>query len=361
MDSYAGAVFVCNNHLMTSLNASDYGVIYLTPPALLDWTAGEAVLRFDVSTLRSSTRDWWDVWVTPYGANQALPLEDWLPDLQGEPRQALMFKMEGRGTVQRIENHAASEITSHWTYNLDHYLQPSATVRQTFEIRISRTHVKMWLPALGLVWMDADLAQPLDWSQGIVQIGHHSYTPTKDNAGHPGTWHWDNVSLNPAQPFQIIRAAERAGSAFTFRDPAPADSYLRFAGFGALEISLDGGQTWVAAQRQAQQKDGGYNASSYWHPVPAGTTAFQVRGTESAPSSGPWHVQDVAIFSRAPKTTPTPTATRTPTATATLLPTVTSTPTQVAPTSTPTATILECSKVVTVPLTAERVQVICTP
>ena len=46
----------------------------------------------------------------------------------------------------------------------------------------------------------------LGWTQGVVQFGHHSYTPFKDCESHPficepDTWHWDNISINPAKPF----------------------------------------------------------------------------------------------------------------------------------------------------------------
>ena len=39
---------------MTSINASGYGVIYLTPDQMVDFSAGEAVVRFDMSTFRTS-------------------------------------------------------------------------------------------------------------------------------------------------------------------------------------------------------------------------------------------------------------------------------------------------------------------
>ena len=55
--SYAGSVFICNNHLMTAINASGYGVIYLTPNQLFDFSEGSSV-TFDISTERMSTRDW---------------------------------------------------------------------------------------------------------------------------------------------------------------------------------------------------------------------------------------------------------------------------------------------------------------
>jgi hypothetical protein len=55
--THADAVFLCNNHLMTAISASGYGVIYLTPNHMIDFSACEATIQFDLSTLRASPRD----------------------------------------------------------------------------------------------------------------------------------------------------------------------------------------------------------------------------------------------------------------------------------------------------------------
>lgn len=90
---YEEAVFQCRNHVMTAINDAGYGVVYLTPNQLVDFSQGEAVVRFDVSTARTSARDWIDLWITPYEENLQLPLADWLPDLSGEPRRAVNVEM----------------------------------------------------------------------------------------------------------------------------------------------------------------------------------------------------------------------------------------------------------------------------
>ena len=66
VSSYEDVVYNCKNHMMTALKASGYGAIYLTPNHLIDFSAGAAVLQFDMSTLRKSGRDWVDVWITPF-------------------------------------------------------------------------------------------------------------------------------------------------------------------------------------------------------------------------------------------------------------------------------------------------------
>ena len=46
MSSAEMTVFRCKDHVMTAIRADDYGVIYLTPDRLLDWSDGdEHVLR----------------------------------------------------------------------------------------------------------------------------------------------------------------------------------------------------------------------------------------------------------------------------------------------------------------------------
>jgi hypothetical protein len=59
-------------------------------------------------------------------------------------------------------------------------LAPSATRRDTFELHVSRTRVRFGMPRYGLWWVDAEIPGGLDWSQSVVQIGHHSFNPAAD-------------------------------------------------------------------------------------------------------------------------------------------------------------------------------------
>jgi hypothetical protein len=311
ISSYDDAVFLCNDHLMTAISASGYGVIYLTPDRLVDFSAGEASIRFDLSTLRTSSRDWIDLWVSPYDEHLQLPLEDWLPDLNGPPRDAVHLRMDNfHGSIFRgfvIRNFVATQtaVTPGNAYlGYESVLTPSATTRTTFQLTISRTHLKFGIPALNYWWVDADIAD-LGWSSGVVQLGHHSYTPTKDCADgatcSPNTWHWDNVQINAAVPFTIIRADQRsvdwqAAPAVTFPQPAPAAARLRFAGVGDnIAVSFDGGATWEAAQLQAQTKHDSSKFQSYWTPIPAGTTSVQFRG-QGGWWGNQWIVRDISIW-----------------------------------------------------------------
>jgi hypothetical protein len=308
MSDYEDAVFSCRNHVMTAINASGYGVIYITPDQLVDFSGGEAVISFDLSTLRHSARDWVDIWVTPYEDHLILPLTDWLPDLNGEPRRAVHVTLgvSSTGTImtaERVENFAAGKIEGIWWISYEDFLEPSATRRDTFEIRLSKNHLKAGMPDYDFWWIDADIPA-LDWGQGVVQFGHHSYTPEKDcpdqDCG-PNTWHWDNITLNPAVPFTIVQTDtefinQNTPNKVIFSKPAPPNSYLRFAAHGDnVQISLNNGVTWIDAtiQKQERVSDGGFN--SYWMPIPNGTAQLLIRGEDTW--AGRWFVRDISIFS----------------------------------------------------------------
>src|SRR5688500_11426047 len=92
IDTWEETTCLCRDHLMTSINGDAYGLIYVTPPALVDFSRGPAVVRWDMSTERMSTRDWVDVTVSPWADNVARPLLSDLSqgvDLQGPPRNSI--------------------------------------------------------------------------------------------------------------------------------------------------------------------------------------------------------------------------------------------------------------------------------
>jgi hypothetical protein len=309
--AYDQAVFQCRNHVMTAINASAYGMIYLTPAQMVDFSAGEAVVRFDMSTLDTSGRDWVDMWITPFEQNLVLPLDATLPDVQGPPPNAVQVSMDFSQSTflaNIYRNGVKSTIDSFVTY--DSVLVPDAARRDTFELRISNGHLRFGMPAYGLTFFDASIAS-LGWSQGIVQLGHHSYTPMKDCSGPcaPNTWHWDNVTISPAKPFRMIKSNQRwysdaKGSTATFAAPAPANARLRFAGVGdGMQVSFDGGASWVNARRNSTGT-AIEHMSSYWMSIPAGTTSVRFRS--SGWFGNPWAVRDVAVWSSEGSTLPGP-------------------------------------------------------
>jgi len=316
ISSYEDAVFLCRDHLMTSINASGYGLIYLTPNQQVDFSTGEAVISWDMSTMRMSGRDWIDLVITPFNDNLELPLEDWLPDLTGLPRNGIHIRMDltNGNTMFRtsvIRNFQETEVSGqNMSVGYESFLKPDAARRDTFELRLSRTHIRFGMPAYNFYWSDSPMPD-LGWTQGIVQFGHHSYNPSKDagcaitqNAGMgcaPNTWHWDNVSISPAVPFTLVRADRRVADAtngqIRFPAPAPANAHLRFAGIGSnLSVSFDGGASWQPAQLQAQKGTAEEHFKSYWMPIPAGVTSVQFRG--NAWWGGQWLVRDISVWAQ---------------------------------------------------------------
>lgn len=325
--TYEDLNYRCRNHMMTSLKASGYGVIYVTPNALVDIpSAGEAVIKFNLSTLRTHGDDWVDIWISPWEDNLELPLDADLAatDLQGPPRRGIHVRMtrdKSRSAFEAfyIKDFQETKLPSN-AAGYESIILPVSTRRDLFELRISRSHVKFGMsklagtpnePAGAIVWVDAELPAALDWSQGVVQFGHHSLGQTiADNDSVGGTWHWDNFSMAPATQFRMVKAtaryADAANPVVTFPEGAPAGAFLRFAGFGEkVEVSFDGERTWQKAERQLEKTDVANRFHSYWTPAPAGVTSVAFRAKKDPNASeasnrdqGPWMVRDIAFWAR---------------------------------------------------------------
>ena len=310
--SYNDVVFQCKNHMMTATyGLSQYGgysMIYMTPAYIVD-TTGDFYISFDVSTFNSNpSRDWLDVWLTPYDQNLQLTLDYWLPDVQGEALNTVHFRMmqESHWIIEKFENGKSKELRTSYIQR-DAHVAPSKRVRTTHMIIVQGDRMRFGIPSADLWWYDGPVPDFIrEWNGAVVQIGHHSYTPDKDCNGPdcgPNTYHWDNIIVGPGQHMTMIHADKRlvtssTNSTFVFDEPAPAGSHLRFSGVGDdLEVSYDGGQTWVAAQLQVsrkKQKQGHFK--SYWMPVPAGTQSVMFRGQNWW--GGEWAARDATIWSR---------------------------------------------------------------
>ena len=368
--NYADAVFQCKDHVMTSIKAGGYGEIILTPDSMVDFSNGTATVSWDVSTLRTSGRDFFDVWLTPFAETKPLPLVSWMPDLNGPPKNAVHVGL-GLGTEMTVCPEVYRDFQDaplvagygngcNWWTGYETILAPSAAVRTTFRIEISQTHLKVWIPPQAstnnqsLVWFDGPIPGGLPFNQAVVQFGHHSYNPEKsDGCGGPmlaclaNTWHWNNISLSPSVPFTMIKAQQRfanAGSpAVTFNSPAPANAYLRFSGHeSSVQASFNGGPYQSLAE--IPNMPGIANNSEFGQflaPIPPGTQTVAFRATPGW--TGEWILKDFGIWaqgSASVASTPTPTSvppTATPT---TVAPTATPTKIAVAPTATPTTVVV---------------------
>lgn len=340
--SYADAVFNCKDHLMTALSSSGYGVIYLTPGQIFDFSGGGSI-TFDLSTERMSVRDWWDVLITPYEDNLALPLLSNLSqgtDLQGPPRNTIHVGTDnGEGapvlsTVVDGKEWSGPSWVSPANAGIADTVNQAAT-RQTFKLTIGNGRMKFerlasaTAPAL-VFW---DVAAAVPFTSGIVQFGHHSYNPAKCDGCQAGTWHWDNITLSKSTPFTMIKADRRytQGGAVNFGSPAPANAYLRFAGI--CEVSVDGQP--VTRMPTYDRWGVGYkpeHMSSYFVPIAEGTQSVNFTFDADDWYSGPCIAKDFSIWSTggsgptptpAKSTTVTPPGTNTPASSPTVAPTST--------------------------------------
>jgi hypothetical protein len=311
--TFEGHVYQCRNHVMTSVDgAAGYGLVALTPNAIIDFSDGPATLRFDVSTLRGSSRDWWDVWITPYDGNVTEPIH-WYIASQGHPANSVQIRMLSgqRGTFFDAQIHTGTVgcefCADDGAYQTDkgyeEVLVPDGARRDTFELVISTDHLKFSMPNYDMVWFDQDI-NPLPFDQGIVQLVHHSYTPDKGYDMHgagngPATYHWDNISIDKAIPFTMIhgdkRYVDEDNQSVTFDSPAPANSHLRFSARGNVEVSFNGGSTWQQAQHQPVFITEGW--TSFFTPIPAGTQEVKFRFTPRDWYYGPYMARDFAIWS----------------------------------------------------------------
>jgi hypothetical protein len=356
--AYADAVYICNDHLMTAINGEEYGLIVLTPNKLFNFSNGGAI-TFELSTKKMSKRDWWDITITPYAENLALPLLSDLSqgvDLQGPPRNAIVIasddgvgaprlKVMRNGVLQRYHDGVGVPALGQGVVAGTN----QGATRQSFRFTAANGRMKFerlassTAPAL-VYW---DVVATATFTSGVVQFGHHSYDPSKDGAGSPATWHWDNLDAQPSTPFTILHAAPRqltSAGTVTF-PPAPAGAHLRF---GALCRPVVNG---VAATRQPSADSVKYeHASSYWVPIPAGSTSATLAFTADE-----WYSPGFGCFARdfhvwaqnggapVPTTVPTTTATTVPTLTATPLPPTAS------PTMVPTSTVVSPTTIPTLP------------
>jgi hypothetical protein len=275
-------VYVCRNHLMTARAAPSYGATYLMPNVQADWSGGEAAVAWDVSTLSMSSRDWIDLWITPFNDLLAVPIDSEAPTaFQGHPRNAIHVRNSNDARSWEVIVIRDFQEVSSGTFDLPASVTPSASVRSPFELRITGNGVRFGMPTLNS-WITVNSAVP--FTKGVVQWAHHSYNPTKDNSGVPATWHWDNFFITPAAPLAMTRvspvrtiADNGEVRALSFAAPAVAGDHLAFGGVCRIEVNFGGG--WQLAQKQPASRGNTTfeSSASYLVPVPAGASGAQVR------------------------------------------------------------------------------------
>jgi hypothetical protein len=282
-------VFKCNGHIMTSINGNPgYSAIYLSPPAMTDFSAGSSTIQFDVSTFAASTRDWLDVLITPLSDFMQYPFRSDLDvDGSGLPNRAIHIEQEFNTDEWKIEivrNGGTPQILGVLNIPFDQIGGRSKVTRTPVRIVVSSTSITLSYPTAPGASLTVNFAD-LGWNQGVIQLGHHSYDPSKDGAGSPNTWHWDNVSVNPAKLFYQRQATpERTGAPIydsnvrtvSFGNPAPANSSLMFAGSCGVQVRDSPTAAWrnttiIGPNTHPE------HVQSYKVTVPQGSTSVEFR------------------------------------------------------------------------------------
>ena len=280
--NYADHVFQCRDHLMTALNGEEYGVIYLTPPSMVDFST-EGVVQFELSTEKMSKRDWWDLTVSPMADAQALPLLSDLSqgvDLQKPNKNSIVITSdngEGSPNLKTVTGGTIRYYGGSGDPISDGVVEGTnqMATRQTFKLTLTPTHVKFErlasATAPAAIYVDNNIPART-WTKGVVQFGHHSYDPAKDDAGGvPATWHWDEVQIAPFIPFTISPVSPRftKGGVVTSA-PAPANAYLRFSAI--CKVSVNG----VMATKMTNSGHPEHY-SSYRVAIPEGSTSYNIK------------------------------------------------------------------------------------
>ncbi|MFZ1721503.1 MAG: carbohydrate-binding domain-containing protein [Microgenomates group bacterium] len=331
--TYEDAVFRCNDHVMTGINGvgksinDSYALAVLTPNHMVDFTEKEATIRFNVTTFRTTQRDWIDIWITPWEDNLALPFDTGEVDLQGMPRNTIQVTMMAPNDNSKtgfrpkiiINGKDTGEFQMHssdynWYTPYEDFLPGKSgdpKRRDTFEIKISKNHISVCMPqdtsdnapSQTICWANKTI-QTLPFTKGVVQFAHHSYTPNKDcNFYSPltcgaDTWHWDDFVIDPAVPFTMIKADRRMvtteSTPVTFQAPAPAQSKLRFSAIGSVQLSFDG-TAFKSVSPQLSTNPNAGHVANYFVDIPTGTktVAFKLGNTGAGV-----HAKDFAIWTQ---------------------------------------------------------------
>ncbi|GIW59644.1 MAG: hypothetical protein KatS3mg087_0710 [Patescibacteria group bacterium] len=337
--TYENAVFKCKDHVMTSINGigrsinDSYALVTMTPNQMVDFSQGIATIKFDMTTFRTTQRDWVDVWIMPWEDNLQLPFDSGDVDLQGMPKNAVVFRMISPNDNSKsgfapsvIVNGKDTGEFREFTDDYNHFLayedylpgkNGNPKRRDTFEIKISQNSLSICMPADPTdnapsetnCWANRKI-KTLPFTKGVVTFGHHSYTPNKDCQFYrpltcgPNTWHWDNVSISPAIPFNMVKSDKRMVTNDTpvnFNSPAPANARLRFSAAGNVQLSFDG-KAFQSFSKQPSSQPSNSHVASYFVPIPQGTTSVRFRLTESG--VGGVHAKDFAIWSQDGVSTP---------------------------------------------------------
>lgn len=327
VSSYADAVYLCGGEVQTAIDGEGYGEIVMTPAQMVDFSSG-ATVQVDLSTLRSSSQDWVDLWLTRFDEQLVAPAEPTTLDLQGVPRDAIHVVEGGIPSTWSayVINGFNGQFVPGTSRSVEDCVgnQVSATRLTTMQLSVAPNHLTLdaLVDGTPCPLIDAAIPNP-GFTQGVLQLAQHSYQPSQattnfgGTAG-PNTWHWANLSVSNPLPYTMLRGnmpmeGLRPGTTneVDFQSAAPPDAHLRFAALavpGSVQVSFFDGQAWSGWTPAAMQAQCGGSAngvctgrpvaehiSNYWTAVPMGTVAVRFAATTPNDVPTDWNVTDVSI------------------------------------------------------------------
>jgi hypothetical protein len=365
------SIFVCNNHLMTTVNAG-YAVLSFMPRQQFDWNGRTGTLEFETN-LYGFGRSWWDIYIVP---QDEMLLDIQHPDEGGTgelyPRRAVRFSyLGGAPEVAVIEDYRQVYKFRHWQNYGQAFPSDSMTynpaARRPFRLSLSERSWKFEIQKQdGSYWSHSGtFPAPLSFSRGLVRFQHHAYNPEKDGISpQHTTFHWDNirfdgpvVSANASYEVPAVINNQTGPTSFTVNLPqggagrligllssqliwSPIESNIINADRWA-QVRVNGG-AWEAIRFRKETLTGlgGRNRSTIDTPLTFVAGNNHVEFQFQRPANATWQnnrvlVQEMEIQFGAPGSSPPPPPAQTPTAT--LIPTL-ATSTPAAGSITPTGT-----------------------
>ena len=323
--------FQCANHMMTAMNPKSAGtansMTNLQPDHMLDLSNGEGKVAIDVSTKSPTPGSWWEIWLTPKDDWIQHPSDHWL-HMSGVPKRAVKisindFYSDKKLQVEGYDNYNISDNAfgddENWQgTSITDKVSLDDKSRDTYEVQINGDKIDIYITDRNTETRDFVRSVPMPanflGNEVVVQFADANYEPDLNGkvgcsgasdcpVREPATWHWDNAEIDPAIPYDIVKADQyvinggysggnNLPQKLTFDAPAPAGSDLVFVGQAVnnnFDVSFDGGVTWIDPVAVRGPNDppgtgiagGAYDLLSYRVPAPEGATEVWLAGQGS--------------------------------------------------------------------------------
>lgn len=190
-------VYVCRDHLMTSMGDVDgYSIVWFAPNAQFT-RSGQRTISWDVNVTDLKARQWWEVSVVPANG-PFLATVDWLAgtaNIDSYDKSSVVVGNGPFGNTVNITTNGENQydgwqgVCGQW--GLDPEACKSKMIRRTFSIT-DNNNGTLTVNYGGMFTQTVPGKLPDNYK---VYFKDHNYTPDKDGMPVGHTWHWDNISI----------------------------------------------------------------------------------------------------------------------------------------------------------------------